>query len=457
MKTSCTASSTSAKLTRLPQKEDTTPATTSTLDALAREHPHVRRAVTVIAQLFNDALPADPVSIDTFLTTHLCADRNELFVQVMSINPASRIAAGLVLGDLIENDSPATGPDEDDAPPRWAERSVGDDEFSVPADISLAFTPDNPFGSGPLVISSLLSDANSRATISLYAPNELRGMVSRAVVELRRRIDSRNPLRGRVLSVSVVYNEISLSAAPAPSTTRADIAIPDSVWREVDLSISAVTSRHEILTAAGMSTSRGLLLAGRPGVGKTAIARTIAAELLGDFTVVIVESAAVMAKLGSVYAMADVLGPLVVILDDVDLYVRRRGDGDDSALGALLSALDGATAHDRVLTIATTNDPRALDGAATRAARFDSVIELNPPDDAAAEAILSGVLARIGALDVDVARVVAALPRDRSGADVSELVRRAILVDGAELTTATLLSVIGLRAHEAALPTGTYL
>lgn len=144
MKTSCTASSTSAKLTRLPQKEDTTPATTSTLDALAREHPHVRRAVTVIAQLFNDALPAAPVSIDTFLTTHLCADRNELFVQVMSINPASRIAAGLVLGDLIENDSPATGPDEDDAPPRWAERSVGDDEFSVPADISLAFTPDNP-------------------------------------------------------------------------------------------------------------------------------------------------------------------------------------------------------------------------------------------------------------------------------------------------------------------------
>ena len=171
MKTSCTASSTSAKLTRLAQKEDTTPATTSTLDALATEHPHVRRAVTVVAQLLNDALPAEPVSIDTFLTTHLRADRNELFVQVMSINPASRIAAGLVLGDLIETDSPAIGPDEDDAPPRWAERSVGDDEFSVPADISLAFTPDSPFGSGPLVISSLLSDANSRATISLYAPN----------------------------------------------------------------------------------------------------------------------------------------------------------------------------------------------------------------------------------------------------------------------------------------------
>ena len=168
-----------------------------------------------------------------------------------------------------------------------------------------------------------------------------------------------------------------------------------------------------------------------------------------------VELAATGTVCGSVAGAQD--DALVVILDDVDLYVRRRGDGDDSALGALLSALDGATAHDRVLTIATTNDPRALDGAATRAARFDTVIELDPPDDAAAAAILAGVLARIGALDVDVARVVAALPHDRSGADVSEIVRRAILVDGAELTTATLLSVIGSRAHEAALPTGTYL
>ena len=61
----------------------------------------------MVAQLLNDALPEAPASIDTFLKTHLRADRNELFVQVMSINPASRIAAGLVLGDLIETDSPA--------------------------------------------------------------------------------------------------------------------------------------------------------------------------------------------------------------------------------------------------------------------------------------------------------------------------------------------------------------
>lgn len=60
-----------------------------------------------------------------------------------------------------------------------------------------------------------------------------------------------------------------------------------------------------------------------------------------------------------------------------DPVVCRRGPaGVCHALSALLAVLDGASSYDEVLTVATTNDPKALDSAATRSARFDSIIEI---------------------------------------------------------------------------------
>ncbi|MFT4124981.1 MAG: ATP-binding protein [Gordonia sp. (in: high G+C Gram-positive bacteria)] len=136
---------------------------------------------------------------------------------------------------------------------------------------------------------------------------------------------------------------------------------------------------------------------------------------------------------------------------------HRRGDGNDTALGALLGALDGVAKCERVLTIATTNDPKVLDHAATRAARFDAIVELGPPSDEAVAGILRSVLAALPAADVDVDRVAPAFPPGRSGAEVTEAIRRAILIDGETITTATLLDVIGAQANVASVPVGTYL
>ena len=99
-----------------------------------------------------------------------------------------------------------------------------------------------------------------------------------------------------------------------------------------------------------------------------------------------------------------------------------------------------------------------MDAAAIRASRFDSIIEMGLPSDQAAERILTRSLS---ALDhsVDVHQVVRAFPPERSGADICEAVRRAILTvdDGVRIGTADLIGVISAGSYRAELPTGAYL
>ncbi|MEP9415410.1 ATP-binding protein [Gordonia sp. VNQ95] len=426
-------------------------------DLLAAEDYWVRKTVTFLGRLLSETSETRAQGFSEFLAEHLGHRRHELVAHMLPLAPATVVAAGLVLADLIEEGRPRIGPDEDDGPPSWAHHRVGSSEYSAPADATLIFLGDNPFGDTALAIAcSVNTDRPSSSLTVLVAPGH--DEVARAAMsEIRRRIAERNPLRGRVLSVGQHYGALTFSVVESISAGRARVSVPESVWREIDLAVDAVTERSDALRAAGLSTSYGVLIAGRPGVGKTAVSRVVATELAGDFTILIPTATAASQALAEIYEQAATFGPSVIILDDIDLYVRRRGDGDDAGLGALLAALDGAAKSDRVLTLATTNDPRALDGAATRAARFDSIIELDAPSDAAAATIVRGLLDKVPGSDVDVERVIAAFPDGRNGADIVETVRRAILLAGAPVTTGSLLSVIDRQEYASSLPMGTYL
>ncbi|MGV9795412.1 MULTISPECIES: AAA family ATPase [unclassified Gordonia (in: high G+C Gram-positive bacteria)] len=420
------------------------------------EAPVVRRALLVLGQMLTGTAEPKPTA-DRLLAAHLGAPRNELSTHYLSLTPSTLIAAGLVLADLVDQHNPVIGPDEDDDPPSWREFTLGGVDYSIPTDATLFFGPHNPFGSGPLAVQAVINPQYNHHSIAVIAPPGGHEMAKTAVAQIRRRMTARNPLRGRVLNAGF-DGRLQLSVEDVElGARRDDVVVPETVWREVDLAVAAVTTRHETLRAAGLATSRGIMLAGPPGVGKTAVARVVMSELVGSFTAIIADPASTAHGIGDIYRTADDLGPLVVLLDDIDLHIKRRGSGSDSSLGSLLSALDGATKRDRVLTIATTNDPKSLDNAATRAARFDSIVEMGWPTDAAVAAMLRSTLRRLPSADVDVARVVDAFPAERTGADVSEAIRRAVLVDGEAVTTATLLSVIGERGYAATVPIGTYL
>jgi AAA+ superfamily predicted ATPase len=198
-----------------------------------------------------------------------------------------------------------------------------------------------------------------------------------------------------------------------------------------------------------------MLLFGPPGTGKSALCRVLAAELAGDVTVVFCDARAIGAHMGAVYQELTRLAPALVVLEDLDLVVGNRRSGrEGGGLHDFLTALDGVmSSHDGIVTIATTNDVKALDDAAVRAARFDRIIEIPLPDAGLRASILRRYLGELcDAIDVN---AVAAATDGASGAGLRELVRRAVLVDGEGFTTATLLRLA--REGLGATRTGQYL
>lgn len=81
-------------------------------------------------------------------------------------------------------------------------------------------------------------------------------------------------------------------------------------------------------------------------------------------------------------ALARLLSPCVVVIEDVDLIARNREDLDtptqESLLNRLLNEMDGLRDNGEVLFILTTNRPEALAG---RPGRIDQAIEFPLPDD----------------------------------------------------------------------------
>lgn len=53
------------------------------------------------------------------------------------------------------------------------------------------------------------------------------------------------------------------------------------MWHELDTNIASLTTRADLMRELGLGTRRGVLIAGPPGVGKSAISRIVAAELVG--------------------------------------------------------------------------------------------------------------------------------------------------------------------------------
>ncbi|WP_316193248.1 MULTISPECIES: AAA family ATPase [unclassified Bradyrhizobium] len=175
-----------------------------------------------------------------------------------------------------------------------------------------------------------------------------------------------------------------------------------------------------------------ILLVGSPGTGKTSLARGLAHRVAkvfpgGKFRLIEVEphqlassslgksQRAVTELFGQAIAEAAAEGPVVVLLDEVEtLAVDRVKLSMDAnpvdvhrATDAVLVQLDAlAERYPNLLFVATSNFPRALDGAFT--SRCDLIVEIPLPDKEACARILTDCLTGIGTTYPAVARLVTA-------------------------------------------------
>jgi len=154
-----------------------------------------------------------------------------------------------------------------------------------------------------------------------------------------------------------------------------------------------------------------------------------------------------------------------VVLEDVDAMASNRTHSRD--LSDFLNTLDGVVSASQslVLTLATTNDIKAIDEAAKRPGRIDHIIEVPLPDSSLRLKILSSYIDRVDKslspqVSQGVLSSVALGAAGASGAVIKEIVRRAVLI--ASSSNSSLCDKVLLdAAHEVGFtpsaPSGMYL
>jgi cell division protease FtsH len=193
----------------------------------------------------------------------------------------------------------------------------------------------------------------------------------------------------------------------------------------------------------GAKITRGVLLVGEPGNGKTLLAKAVAGEATcpffsisgSDFIEVFVGVGA--ARVRDLFVQARKHAPCIIFIDEIDAVGRHRGSGlggghdeREQTLNQLLTEMDGfaTVTTTPVIVMAATNRPDVLDKALLRPGRFDRRVEVPYPDLISREEILR-LHAKTVKLDptVDLAVIARGTP-GFTGADLANLINEAAIL-----------------------------
>ena len=148
----------------------------------------------------------------------------------------------------------------------------------------------------------------------------------------------------------------------------------------------------EKFTKMGAKIPRGVLLYGKPGTGKTLIAKAIAGEANVPFISMSgSEFIEMFAGLGAsrvrkLFEKARKLAPCILFIDEIDAIGSRRTSNsgaeseNNQTLNQLLVEMDGFSSEETIIVLAATNRPEMLDKALLRPGRFDRQITIPAPD-----------------------------------------------------------------------------
>ncbi|MGA1847788.1 MAG: AAA family ATPase, partial [Thermoplasmatota archaeon] len=210
----------------------------------------------------------------------------------------------------------------------------------------------------------------------------------------------------------------------------------EDVKREVKNALMVPLLEPEMATKYGVKPSKGIMLFGPPGCGKTLMLRAVASDL--NVEMIGIKCSDVMSKwygesenlIASLFEEAKARSPCILFLDEIDSIAKRRDfystdDVTPRVLSIMLSEMDGMDEAEGIIVVATTNMPDLVDPALMRPGRFDKVIYVPPPDgESRKEIIRIHLKDKFTGNDIDTNKV-AQMTDGFSGADLANLVREA--------------------------------
>ncbi|CAI0451240.1 unnamed protein product [Linum tenue] len=244
----------------------------------------------------------------------------------------------------------------------------------------------------------------------------------------------------------LLYRQLSTANSPAKKRRPNNRTV---TFDDVDGVDAAKTELVEIVSCLqgairyqklGAKLPRGVLLVGPPGTGKTLLARAVAGEAgvpffsvsASEFVELFVGRGA--ARIRDLFNAARKSAPSIIFIDELDAVGGRRGrsfnDERDQTLNQLLTEMDGFESEMRVVVVAATNRPEALDPALCRPGRFSRKVFVGEPDEEGRRKILA-IHLRDVPLEEDtelICDLVASLTPGLVGADLANIVNEAALL-----------------------------
>ena len=213
-----------------------------------------------------------------------------------------------------------------------------------------------------------------------------------------------------------------------PDISFADVGGMEKLKEDIRMKVIYPLANPDLFKSYGKKIGGGILLYGPPGCGKTYLARATAGEVKSGFISIGLHDILDMwigeseKKLHSVFDTARQNHPSVLFFDEIDALAARRSDMKKSAgrqiINQFLSELDGTAGDNNgVLILGATNAPWHIDEAFKRPGRFDKIIFVPPPDEAARADILALQLKGKPGRDID-CDAVAKKTDGFSGADL---------------------------------------
>jgi transitional endoplasmic reticulum ATPase len=230
---------------------------------------------------------------------------------------------------------------------------------------------------------------------------------------------------------------MKLEEKAIPVVTYEDIGGMKGVVQKVREMIELPLRHPELFERLGVEPPKGVMLYGPPGTGKTLLAKAVANESGANF--ISLSGPEIMSKwygqseenLRKIFEDAEKNSPSIIFIDEIDSIAPKReevtGEVERRVVSQLLTLLDGLKKRGKVIVIAATNRPNAVDVALRRGGRFDREIEIPVPDRAGRLEVLE-IHTRNMPLDKDVnLNWLADITYGYVGADIWALAKEAAM------------------------------